>query len=308
MISLHKINIFLSLVFLCGSISTAQEPDQSEGKPKKEIPYLDVQIVPVGNVPLARFGRNKNAKPSALPVHIKGGPGAVETESPSENAPSSSSPQFSVIVQPDDERPPSRFYVKSGGIYLVVNCHQNSIGTPVRIPLTSSEVVFYKMKRNQDGTESYKKAFSYEVKPNQKRVLFTLSKPLKEKKWTKAKMKSYDLSPSKLNDVSALLINSSVERYIGGKVDKEAFALSPARVKLIRSDPDKMLRLNLAASSNKRKWSRMQRLSLPAVKDETHVILAYSVSPKESSRGFKVTRGKLVDDGFRIPSKHKPRN
>lgn len=300
---------FLYLTFLACALQlttqTLHATPESDTKEKPQ-PYLDIQVVPVGSMPLARFGKKKQRNDSSNDEQSAGRTQNTEAKGGGPSSPKSSS-GLVVINQAEDERPPNRFYIKHGDSYLLVNCQQNCIGVPIRIPLRSSVLSFYSMKRGKDGSERYKKAFTYNVQPQQKRVLITLSKPLLEKKWTNPVVRSYDLSPHTINDKPAVLINASTERYIGAQLENKQLALAPHESKVLETGENGAIKVRLAASSNRKKWSKPQRLHLPVTEGLTHVVLTYAVSPRESFRGFKAIRGKIREGQFRRAVRHLPK-
>lgn len=289
----YRAGLFLFLFALFASPASAQSgEDNWQGRELP--PHIDLQIIPVGNVPLARFGIDPEASLEA------------SGEEEGEQAPQAKT-GISVITPPENEQAPSRYYVKQGGSYYMLSCNQNSISTPVRIPVSSPQIEFYSMAQNADGERSLRKAFTHILKPGQESLLFTLTKPLKERSWENPNVTTYDLSARKLKDQSVVVINACEEAYIAGVANQNRFALKPHGISAIGLKNAESLRLQIAGSPDKENWSETQKLSLTVMSNSVHLLLAYEVPRIESPRGFKVTRGKLVPDRFREASKGDPR-
>lgn len=277
------------------------------GTEEKPAPLLDVQIVPVGPVPIAVFENVRVApKKSNQPAPENGAPGAEPQQEETKAAPSHDI-GLQMVVAPEDETPPTAYYVKLGEEYQVVNCNLNSLGTPIRIQLSEPNIAFYSMKRDKEGKEVFKKEFTYEYKPGQDRLLVTLSKPLKSKKWDKPRVDFFDTSDKNLSQSSALMINIGSERVIGGIINKEKFNLRPYSHLSIPNSGDKGLKFELAASPDGRTWGKTERFSVaPGGQTFTNLLLTYPVTDQESFRGFKTTRGKIEHGKFKKAPKYIP--
>lgn len=294
----YRSGLFLFLFALLASPASAQSgEDNWQGRELP--PHIDLQIIPVGNVPLARFSRDAetNFGPSD----------EAEAEAGDDVGAAPLKSGLSAITTPENEQAPRRYYVKQGGSYYMLSCNQNSISTPVRIPVSSPQIEFYSMAQNADGERSLRKAFTHILKPGQESLLFTLTKPLKERSWENPNVTTYDLSARKLKDQSVVVINACEEAYIAGVANQNRFALKPHGISAIGLKNAESLRLQIAGSPDKENWSETQKLSLPVMSNSVHLLLAYEVPEIRSPRGFKITRGKLAPDRFREASKGDPR-
>ncbi|SHJ29358.1 hypothetical protein SAMN02745181_1681 [Rubritalea squalenifaciens DSM 18772] len=276
---------------------TAQDAPQPVPKPEEKAPpYIDVQIMPIGPQELMIFKHQapKKKAPADTP-NANSTPTEGEGEGETRSAPSHET-GLQVVIRPEDERPPTRYYLKTGDHYQVVSCNLNSLGNPVRLKPKTPILDFYEMKRNKEGKEVFKKAFSYKMQPEQKRLLVTVTKPLKTKKWTDPKVNTYNLSKIKLDQSSIFMINAGSERYIGGYLHDEKFALKPYATKVFPSLKENGVKMKLAASPDGRKWANPQDLALPNAKNFTYLFVTYPVTPQEDFRGFKLARSKIKAD------------
>ena len=285
---------FICFLALTPVIVTAQAQSDSAAKPKMAVQYVDIHVVPVGPVPLARFGFSKGDDESKSD--------SSELEDPSENKkiPSSGPKGFVVLERDARETPPRALYLKQGNGYFELPCHQNSIASPVRVPLTQPEMVFYKRVRSEDGNISYTEYAQATWKPGQKRLLLTLTKNLKDKYWTDAVLRSYNLSPSVIGDKPLIVVNTGKERQVGILMNGHPKVLSPHKKVLIDAPANKReLHFKLGVLLPNRKFHAPVNVSLPKRPNERMLILTFPCDSKESFRGIKVVKGRLVDKQFR---------
>lgn len=288
-------NITLQVVLIvAGCTHVFSQGNNSDST--KNLPYLDIQIIPVGSVPIARFGRTTNSN-----ANKDGG----NQENESKVSPDKQKSGLTVITLPEDERPPRQLYVKRGNSYYTLNCQQNSIGTPYRIHYNTPEIVFYRRVGADSGRGTLKRAFSYTIKPKQKRILITLSKPSTEKKWTDPEVNTYNLSKVGKSKTSAVVINASSSQYLGLKVGKASSILAPQGISLAPVNAAKATSLKFASSLDQKKWSTFQQVTVPTTPATTNIVISFSVPKQESLREFKLIRGKIKQDSYRKPVKYK---
>lgn len=294
-------------------VGWCQSPEASEaekppvGEKKKELPFVDIYIVPVGTEPLAQFGQIKS-KPKPKKKEEKPDEGATGggKESDQERAVPTGPKGFVVLQRDPREYPPRALYMKHGDQYVILPCAQNSIGTPIRVPLKSSNLVFYDRKMGSEGKYIYKKYHSHRWTPAQKRLLITITKPLKSKYWTKPQIKTYDISPNRLKGKSLVMVNAGEERVIGLVVNGKARRLKPFGKSTIDSSKgDIELKVGVLTKSNK--LHAPQRVSVPNRPNEQMLILAFPCSSMESFRGMKTIRGRIIQDRHRKADLLKPK-
>lgn len=300
----------LALVLMGVSMAWAQTSDVSEEgavpseAKKKELPFVDLYVVPIGPVPLARFGQVKEK-----PVQKKekgSAPGVEGSESSDggktpegEKAVPVAGPKGFVVLQRDArEYPPKALYLKQGDKYAVLPCPQNSIGSPIRVPLKGENLVFYTRKMGSEGKFIYEQYHRHRWNPGQKRLLVTITKPLKSKYWTKPQINTYDVSPEKIKGKSLVVVNAGREREVGMLIGGEAKRLKPYG-KASMNSGDKVSQLKLGVLTKSNKLHAPQHISIPNRPNEQMLILAFPCSTQESFRGIKMIRGRIIPNQFR---------
>ncbi|NWK57129.1 hypothetical protein HW115_16020 [Verrucomicrobiaceae bacterium N1E253] len=288
-------------LLLGGGFSFGQdgEDDEERSEKRKELPYVDVFVIPVGPVPLARFGKVKSP-PKPQNGKQAGDQGSSEGASPKENEKAlPSGPKGFVVLQRDaSEYPPRALYLKQGDKFAVLPCAQNSIGTPVRVPLKSSNLEFYERQVNSEGKHVYKKYHSHRWNPEQKRLLVTITKPLASKYWTKPQIKIYDLSPELVKGKPLLVVNAGQERVVGLTMGGQAKRLKPFAKTSLSSDKE-VLSFKMGVLTKTNKLHAPQQLTVPNRRNEQMLILAFPCSSEESFRGLKMIRGRIMPDQYR---------
>lgn len=282
--------LFVFVMFLSQLTVAAQE--QPGKNPKMPVQFVDIHVVPVGPVPLARFGYSKEKDES----ESDNGPQSAEDA----KVPSSGPKGFVVLERDPRETPPRALYLKQGNGYFEIPCHQNSIASPVRVPLTQPEMVFYKRDRSAGGSVSYTEYGKATWRPGQKRLLLTLTKNLKDKYWTDAVIRSYNISQSVVRDKSLIVVNTGKERQVGILMDGHPKVLSPHKKVMVgtaRNTPGFQLKLGVLLENNK--FHAPINISLPKRSDEQTLILTFPCHSKESFRGIKVVKGRLIKNYFR---------
>ncbi len=282
--------IICSLVLL--SLTLGQSFAQQE-----ETSYIDLRVIPVGSIPLAKFG--SQPPPEKPDEDLKQPP----NKDPSKKTLPQKKSGVTVINLPEDERPIGNLYIKRQGAYYAINCQQNRIGAPYRIFYDEPTIIFYKKRRSADGSESFKEVFTYVVKPSQKNILVTLSKPLDEKKWTDPIVKTYNLTHLKNNHIPLTIVNTSSRYNLGLKLNNKSSVIKPYGVSSPRSGSSKHFTMQIAASPDLKRWSKLQRLTLQNSESMSNLVITYEVWRKESPRGFKIIRGKIKHGKFRKPRK-----
>lgn len=288
--NLSALLIGFSILFVFG-YGVAQS--QSGSKPKgQKIPlkYVDIQIVPVGPVPLARFGYGQGDKKSEDDAGKKN-----PADDGKKNVPDVGPKGFVVLERDERETPPRSLYLKQGNGYYVIPCHQNSIGAPVRVPLTDAAMVFYKRQQSENGTVSYVEYAKSVWKPGQDRILFTLTKKLNNKYWNEAVLRSYSLSSSVAKNNPLVVVNAGRERQIGILMEGKPQILVPHKRVLLGSNLKKnQLKLKLGVLLEGNKFHAPMNVSLPRRENEQMLLLAYPCTYKESFRGIKIAKGRLT--------------
>jgi len=293
----------------CQSPATTDDEKPPAAEKKKELPYVDLYIVPVGPVPLAQFGTVKS-KPPVKKKKKEEAPstdGQNGSEDPNKEKAVPAGPSGFVVLQRDPrEYPPRVLYMKQGDSYVVLPCIQNSIGSPIRVSLKSQELVFYQRKVNSEGKYVYKKYHSHHWTPNQKRLLITITKPLKSKYWTRPEISTYDISPKRLKGKSTVLVNAGKERSLGFVVNGKTKMLKPhGKTTIDRSG--NTVQLKIGALTKAKKLHAPLRLSIPNRANEQMLILTFPCTSMESFRGIKTIRGRIIADRHRKAGMMKPK-
>lgn len=122
------------------TLSIKQGADNANKK-KEAIPlqYVDVNVIPVGPVPLAQFGIQKsdNAKGKGQDeFNAAEGKGNAPKGQKKSSKPGGGPKGFIVLDRDPREVPPRAPHLKQGKNYVVIPCIQNSVGAPMRVPLT----------------------------------------------------------------------------------------------------------------------------------------------------------------------------
>lgn len=267
--------------------------------PLAEGTYVDLVVVPVGPVVLAEF--EADTPPPAATTTETPKPG---TPAPKKlDAPGGSGGGSGVRVKQQDpaEIAPASVFIKaSSSKYYQVPCSLNAVGSPVRAPLTDSEVVLY--QRIGAGASSFKELGKFTVTQTGGRVLVVLTKPLKEKRWDNPTLTAMSLP--KKSRAQLFFVNGSQELQCGVKVATAVKALEPLKPLAWEStEAAKGVDVSLAMRDLKGTFMPPFYQSNVELKpNTTSVFIPYGVSAEESFRGGKFATGILENEVFRPAS------
>jgi len=259
---------------------------------KKEY-FLNVNVVPLGPVPLAKFTTSKK---SASKVKEDSEDTAKEKEGGKSSAPTQGG-QIIVVETPKDERPPEAIYYKLGSDYIRLSCNLNAVGKPTRLPVKAKVLKFYtRGENNADGKPTYKFLFDHEWSPEQESMLFTLTKPLKTLKWKNPEVKKYDTSPSNLRNSKFLLINASQNSTVKIATKEGSKNIAPHGASLHTGD--KVVALTLAAVEGNTTLPPYKRY-FPVKNGQLSLLIVYPVTPAEDYHRIKFVQSRITEGSYK---------
>ncbi len=259
--------------------------------------YVDLVVVPVGPVALAEF--EADTPPPATTEPAKPGtPGAKKPEAPGGSGGGSG---VRVKQQNPAEIAPASVFVKlSSSKYYQVPCSLNAVSSPVRTPVSDSQVVLY--QRVGDGGSSFRELGKFAVTQTGARMLVVLSKPQKEKRWDNPTLTALPLP--KKSHPQLFFVNGSQELQCGVKVATAVKSVEPLKPLVWESaEAAKGVDVSLAMRDLKGTFMPPFFQSNVELKpNTTSVFISYGVSAEESFRGGKFATGILDNEIFRPAS------
>lgn len=267
-------------------------------EPVAEGTYVDLIVVPVGPVPLAEF----EADTPSVPTEEQAKKAAADP-SKEKAPPSGGGSGIRVKQQDPSELAPSSVFVKVGSKkYYQIPCSLNAVSSPVRTPISDSEVTLY--QRIGDGASSFKELAKVTVPQPGSRYLILLTKPLSEKSWEDPKVTSFAF-PAK-DRPQLFFVNGSQEFQCGVKVGGAVKALAPLTPLVWQSSPSQSIsevEVSLAMRTPKGQFlSPFYQSYVGLEPNRTSVYIAYGVTSVESFRGGKFATGNIEDGVFRPAS------
>ncbi len=284
--------LFLSLFALLPSHAQGQRPEDKEY-------FLNVNFVPLGPVPLARFSTSKKSAGSIEEEVESSSADAAKNGKKESAGPPVQGGQTVVLEEPKDQKPPTAIYYKVGREYIRLNCNLNALGKPTRIPVKSAVLKFYtRGENNADGKPTYKLLHSHDWTENQEDVLFTLTKPLSTKKWTRPAVKTYDLSTRKLGTNQFVVLNANQEESIKLATKKGSKNLAPHGI--IPLSGDKLIGLELTAI-HKGKAMKPYIRYFQVKPSQLKLLLVYPVTHAEDYHRIKFVQGNMTRGVYKEP-------
>lgn len=312
-------SLWLSALALClspllyGQAAPSENPPATPSSQEKELRKVSLQIAPVGARRLAQFGAGKQQAPRKKAAPPKAGSdtsstgsgSAGETEGKEKEIDSQKAAggntSFRVLDVPEDERPPQSIYVKTAtNKYQQIICSFNAISPAVEFPIKGEKLVLYrKLPPKKAGQPvRYKPFADFTLPKGNRNVLVTIAKPLKTKKWTNPIISAHDLT--NLKDGSITVINTSDEQVIGCQVNdqKKSLAKRRGRITYDSTSGKKVARVVMTGQYGRRNPDTNALVPFhdgfyKMKSDQKMLILAYSVTPKESPKGAKFVRTSL---------------
>ncbi len=261
-----------------------------KAEPLAEGAFVDIIIVPVGSVALAEF---ETDTPPAAAAGDAAKPGApAKPQGPGGGGGSG----IRVKQQDPSEIPPSAVFVRqSASKYFQIPCSQNAVSSPVRTPVSDTDVVLY--QRMGDGGSSFKELGRVKVTKSDTRMLVLLTKPLKEKRWDSPTVSFFPLP--KTDRPQLVFANASQELQCGVKVATNAKALEPLKPLIWESPTAAAAGVDVSLAMRDLKGASMPPFYQSNVElkaNTTTLIIPYSVTQEESFRGGKLATG-IIDSG-----------
>ncbi len=266
--------------------------------PLAEGTYVDFVVVPIGPVALAEF----ESDPAAAAA---GGANPAGSASPD-------GPGSGVRVKETDpsEIPPSAIYLEKGGNnYHQLPCYLNSVGVPVRTPVTDSEIRF--MIRSGSSADSFIPLEKCTLPQTGGRILVLLTKPLGEKRWTSPKVTLIPLPQPRGAGIT--VVNASQGAPCGLVIDGTRKTLLPPLRHQLWSPPAKApsptVALAMAMGTDDGTFlPAFYDDRLPVTEPVLSLVIAYDVTPQESFRRAKYVTGILRGGEFRHAEPFPPRS
>lgn len=254
-------------------------------EPLAEGSFVDFIVAPVGPVPLAEFESTDQAGPAAASGNAGGAPSPGGTGS-------------GVKVKETDpsEIPPTAVYLKKGsGGYYQIPCFLNSVGVPVRTPVADSEIVF--LTKNANTGDAFTELEKRLLPTTSQRVLVLLTKPLAEKKWSKPTVTLIPLpGPA---TASVLVANASATASCGAVFGQEKKILLPAlKYCTWKSAAPSRVAIAMAAPGGGFQAPIFDEY-MKVETDAVTLVISYEVTPQESFRRGKYSRGIVRNGDFR---------
>ncbi|MFC4992046.1 hypothetical protein [Rubritalea tangerina] len=310
----HK---FLAFALTCVAISACLQTqaiaqNNPEQQAKEEVRKISLQIAPIGPVRLAQFGRVKKAPAPPKPDTQKLTPEQIalmnkpqdsastgqESEKIDSAKAAGGSTDFSVILAPEDERPPNRLFVKNAenGFQQII-CTLNSVSAPVEIPIKGESLSLFTQTPAKKAGEkpTYTKFADFKLPAGDRSVLVTITKPLKTKKWKDPIVSAHDLT--QLAPGSITIINTSAEQLISCKINDQQKQLGKRRGRISFNGESnrKVARVALFSQFGQRDEDTNALIPFhdgfyPLKENRKTLFLIYSVTKKESPKGAKFIR------------------
>jgi hypothetical protein len=249
---------------------------------------VDFVVVPVGPVALAEF--EQAAPPPAAPAK----PGADPSSPPAGQG-------SGVRVKEADpsEVPPNAVYLKSGDALYQIPCFQNAVGTPVRVPVTDTELVFQTRSAGEEFTSLEK----CQLPENAGCVLVLLTKPLAEKKWTRPTVTAIGIPRHAGPQI--LVANASSAATCGAVINQDTKILLPPLKRHVwrpaATHATPRAAVALAMQHDGRFLPSLHDDHLTLAKGATSILIAYEVTAQESFRRGKYAMG-TVREGESLPA------
>ncbi len=255
--------------------------------------YVDLIVVPVGAVALAEFEADTRPVPTEEAAQAK-----------KENAPPSGGGSGIRVKQQDpaDLAPSSVFVKASSNKYYQIPCSLNAVNSPVRTPITDTEVTLY--QRTGDDASTFRELAKVTLAKSGGRYVILLSKPLKEKSWQKPTISAFPF-PAK-DKPQLYFVNGSQELQCGVKVGTAVKALPPLTpLAWENSSSPSATDVDVSLAMRTPQGQFLQPFYQSNVElkaRRTAVYISYGVTGAESFRGGKFATGNIDDGVFRPAS------
>lgn len=253
--------------------------------------HVDFLVVPAGPVRLAEFEVDTTTAKAAPPAERGAPPRTPPGEGPGGNG-------SGVKVKEVDssEMPPTSVLIRrSGGGFYQIPCSLNAIGVPVRTPVSNTEIEF--MSGSAVLGDAPASLGKHTLHARAKCVLVLLTKPLGEKRWTKPAVTMIPIpGPA---TASVLVANASSAASCGVVFGREQKILLPP-LKHCTWKPSGPSRIAIAMAGPDGGFQAPifdEYLKLEA--EATTLIIPYEVTPQESFRRGKYSRGMVANGDFR---------
>lgn len=256
---------------------------QLQAEPLPAGSHVDFLVVPIGPVRLAEF--EVDTPPTqAAPQEYRGAP----RRKPSNEGPGGNGSGVKVKEVDPSETPPTAVLIrKGGGGFYQIPCSLNAVGVPVRTPVSDTEIEFMSGSTALGGAPT--SLGKHTLPAGAKCVLVLLTKPLEEKQWTKPAVTMIPIpGPA---TATVLVANASSAASCGAVLGQEKKILLPA-LKHCTWKPSGPSRITIAMAAPDAGFQAPifdEYLKLET--DAITVILPYEVTPQESFRRGKYSRG-----------------
>lgn len=255
--------------------------------------YVDFLVVPAGPVRLAEFEVDATTA-QAAPQAERGAP----RRKPSDEGPGGNGSGVKVKEVDPSEMPPTAVLIrKSGGGFYQIPCSLNAVGVPVRTPVSDTGIEF--MSGSAASGDSPASLGKHTLPAGAKCVLVLLTKPIGEKQWTKPAVTMIPIpGPA---TAAVLVANASSAASCGAVLGQEKKVLLPA-LKHCTWKPSGPSRVAIAmAAPDGGFQTPIFDEYLKVETDATTLIIPYEVTPQESFRCGKYSRG-IVRNGDSRPA------